>query len=316
MREDIDPDKIEDPHAKQCVLTLLNLAESHLEQIQLLKEQVQLLRDEIARLKGQQGKPDIKPNKPAVDHSSKAQRRLPTVWQKRPKRDFLEVTHTCDLAIDLTTLPLDAEFKGYEEFPIQDLQLVWENSCFRREKYYSPSTNQTYLAPLPEGYDTHFGPGIKSLFSVAGISGQHEPGRLHQLRLLAKRSGLDQSQLDELTPFGNLPSQSVSKMRSDVTKQREKSLCFPSQSVQAPKSAPSLPGQLIIGWWISARLMLSLRPAWVALIEVGFCMVIALLHPSPKYRWIVRQKGEVLPAAFRYVRVDELSISREAQSAR
>ena len=92
MLEDIDPDKIEEPHAKQCVVTLLNLAESHFEQIRLLKEQNQILRDEIARLKGQQGKPLVKPNKPAVDHSSEAQRRLPTVWQKRPKRDFLQIT--------------------------------------------------------------------------------------------------------------------------------------------------------------------------------------------------------------------------------
>ena len=75
--DDIVPDKIEDPHARQCVVTLLNLVESHLEQIRLLKEQIQLLRDEIARLKGQQGKPNVKPNKPTpIYHSSESDNHL------------------------------------------------------------------------------------------------------------------------------------------------------------------------------------------------------------------------------------------------
>jgi hypothetical protein len=181
MLEDIDPNRIEDPYAKQCVLTLLNLTESHLKQNALLQEHVQILRDEIARLKGQQGKPDLKPNKPALDHSSEAQRRLPTVWQKRPKRDFLKVTRTCDVPVDLTTLPSDAEFKGYEEFTVQDLKLVAETVCFRREKYYSPSTKKTYLAPLPEGYDTHFGPNLKSLSLWLGYAGNMSQAAIHSL---------------------------------------------------------------------------------------------------------------------------------------
>ena len=130
MLEDFDPNRIEDPDTRKGGIALLNLVESQFEQIRLFKEQIQLLRDEIARLKGQQGKPLVKPNKPAVDHSSEAQRRLPTVWQKRPKRDFLEVTRTCDVAADRTTLPEDAVFKGYEEFTVQDLKLVPDNIRF------------------------------------------------------------------------------------------------------------------------------------------------------------------------------------------
>ena len=181
MLEDIDPDKFEDPDVRQVVRALLNLVEAQAEQIHLLKEQVQLLRDEIARLKGQQGKPLVKPNKPAVDHSSETQRRQPTVWQKRPKRDFLPVTRTVDVPVDLSTLPVDAEFKGYEEFTVQDLKLVWENVCFRREKFYSPSTKQTYLAPLPAGYDTHFGPNLKSLSLWLDYAGNMSQAAIHAL---------------------------------------------------------------------------------------------------------------------------------------
>ncbi len=181
MLEDIDPNRIEDPYAKQCVVTLLNFVESQLAQNTLLKEQVQLLREEIARLKGQQGKPDVKPNKPAVDHSSEKQRRLPTVWQKRPNREFLEVTRTIDIPVDRSTLPEDAEFKGYEEFTVQDLKLVSETVCFRRAKFYSPSTKKTYLAPLPQGYDSHFGPGVKSLALWLGYAGNMSQAAIHAL---------------------------------------------------------------------------------------------------------------------------------------
>lgn len=181
MLEDIDPDKFEDPDVRQVVRALLNLIEVQAEQIHLHKEQIQLLRDEIARLKGQQGKPNVKPNKPAVDHSSEAQRRLPTVWQKRPKRDFLEVTRTVELVVDPSTLPADAEFKGHEEFTVQDLLLVVDNVCFRRQKFYSPSTKQTYLAPLPQGYDTHFGPNLKSLALWLGYAGNMSQAAIHSL---------------------------------------------------------------------------------------------------------------------------------------
>ena len=181
MLQDIDPNKFEDPDVRQVVRALLNLVEAQAEQIHLLKEQVQLLRDEIARLKGQQGKPDVKPNKPAVDHSSEAQRRMPTVWQKKPKRDLIEVTRTCDVPLDLSALPADVEFKGYEEFTVQDLKIVPDNIRFRRAKFYSPSTKKTYLAPLPQGYDSHFGPGIKSLSLWLGYQGNMSQAAIHSL---------------------------------------------------------------------------------------------------------------------------------------
>jgi hypothetical protein len=181
MLEDFDPNRIEDLDTRKGGIALLNLVESQGEQIRLLKEQVQLLRDEIARLKGQQGKPDIKPNKPAIDHSSETQRKIPTVWQKKPKRDFLQVTHTCDLPVDPTTLPSDAEFKGWEEFHVQDLKLVWENICFRREKYYSPSTQKTYLAPLPKPSSAFLGPCERPL----GQHRRHRNARQRQERALS-----------------------------------------------------------------------------------------------------------------------------------
>jgi len=40
-------------------------------------------------------------------------------------------------------LPVDAEFKGYEEVVVQDIKLTTDNVLFRKQKY-SPSEGKTY----------------------------------------------------------------------------------------------------------------------------------------------------------------------------
>ena len=67
------------------------------------------------------------------------------------------------LQIEAQELPEDAQFKGYEETTVQDIKITTDNVRFRRAKYYSPSTGQTYLAPLPDGYDGHFGPTMRAV---------------------------------------------------------------------------------------------------------------------------------------------------------
>jgi len=67
------------------------------------------------------------------------------------------------LKLDRTSLPPDAQFKGYEDVVVQELRVSTDNVKFRKEKYYAPSTGQTYLAPLPAGYRGEFGPNLKSL---------------------------------------------------------------------------------------------------------------------------------------------------------
>jgi hypothetical protein len=66
------------------------------------------------------------------------------------------------LQLDRATLPLDAQFKGYEDVVVQELLIRTDNVKFRKEKYYAASTGKTYLAPLPQGYDGEFGPNLKS----------------------------------------------------------------------------------------------------------------------------------------------------------
>ena len=68
------------------------------------------------------------------------------------------------MEIDPALLPEDAQFKGCEDVVVQDIHLGTDNVLFHKEKYYSPSAQQSYLADLPrKGYVGQFGPGVQAL---------------------------------------------------------------------------------------------------------------------------------------------------------
>lgn len=171
--EQLDLAQIQDvAQAKRAIVGLLNLVEDLQATVRALQAEVQRLRDENNHLKGEQGKPDIKPNRPGkppspgTDHSSEAERRKPQTWRKGRKLAQITINREEVLTVDPAQLPADAEFKGYEDSVVQDVVLRTDNVLFHKEKYYSPSERRTYLAPLPLGYDGQFGPGIKALALV------------------------------------------------------------------------------------------------------------------------------------------------------
>ena len=170
LLEGFDPNSIQDlVGARQAMVMLLNLVEALKAEGQELREQNRRLRDEINRLKGEQGKPNIKPNREkgvSCDHSSETERRKPKKWKKGRKLDKVKIDRVEELEVEPERLPADAEFKGHEEVVVQDLSIRTDNVLFRKQKYYSPSEGRTYLAELPPGYEGAFGPGIKSLAIV------------------------------------------------------------------------------------------------------------------------------------------------------
>lgn len=167
MLTGFDPKQIQNPEgAQQAIIMLLNLVEEVKQENGQLRETIQQLRDEINRLKGEQGKPDIKPGKKKGernDHSSEKERRKPKKWEKGSKLDKVKVDRKQILHVDRSKLPADAEFKGYESVVIQELKIETNNVRFLKEKYYSPSAQKTWLAPLPVGYAGEFGPQVRSL---------------------------------------------------------------------------------------------------------------------------------------------------------
>jgi hypothetical protein len=65
--------------------------------------------------------------------------------------------------VDRAILPPDAVFKGYAAVVVRDVVLRAETVRFVREKWYSPTTRRTYLAPLPPGVTGRIGPGVRTL---------------------------------------------------------------------------------------------------------------------------------------------------------
>jgi hypothetical protein len=166
MFEDIDLHQIREENARELIVRLLNLVEKQAADLRDAQVEMQRLRDEVNRLKGEQGKPKIKGNTPKptpTDHSSEKERHQSRPRHKSSKKAEIKVDREQEAAVDPSILPRDAEFKGHEDVVVQDILLRSDNILFHKQKYYAPSTHQTYLAELPRGYAGQFGPGIKAL---------------------------------------------------------------------------------------------------------------------------------------------------------
>ena len=166
LLQTIDPSGIADESVRQTVEILLNLVEQLKLEVKDLREENQRLRDENQRLKGEKGKPEIKPQQPRENknnHSSEKERKTPKNHEKAKKNESIKIDRQEIIKYPQEKLPVDAQFKGYEEVVVQDIKLSTDNVLFRKEKYYSPSEGKTYLAELPGGYEGEFGSGIKAL---------------------------------------------------------------------------------------------------------------------------------------------------------
>ncbi len=167
MLEDLDLSSLSDERSRELVGKLLNIIEELSANVRTAQAEIQRLRDENNRLKGEQGKPTMKPNGSGpTDHSSEHERQRPIERVKRGKLNRIAIDREEDLAVDPGILPADAVFKGYEEVVVQEVVIQTDNVLFRKEKWYAPSTGQTYLANLPAGYQGEFGPGVRALALV------------------------------------------------------------------------------------------------------------------------------------------------------
>jgi hypothetical protein len=182
MLENFDPNTIADEGVRQVFIYLMNVVETQQATIQKQAEEIQRLHDEINRLKGEQGKPKIKANTPAPDQSSEKERRESQPHHKENKQAKIRIDRVEVLKVDQERLPPDAQFKGYEEVIVQDVEFRTENIKFCKEKYYSPSHRQTYLADLPAGYQGQFGPGVRAwVLALYYAGGMSEPKILELL---------------------------------------------------------------------------------------------------------------------------------------
>ncbi len=184
MIEDVDPTTIEDERLRQVVLSLMNLVEQLSAKVAQQAEEIQRLRDENNRLKGEQGKPKIKPNSKAnTALSSEKERHVSKPHHKTNKQAQIKIDRVEVVEVEKHYLPADAQFKGYEDVIVQDVEFRTENIRFRKEKYYSPSQKKTYLAALPTGYSGQFGPKVRAwVLTLYYADGMSEPKILDLLQ--------------------------------------------------------------------------------------------------------------------------------------
>lgn len=185
MLDDLQLDQISDPaKARELIQRLLNLIETLTAEQDRLKAENQQLRDEISRLKGTPGRPKGPLGRPpAQDVSSEAERRVPRGRVRQPKNEQIRIDREQPCPLDPATLPPDAERKGSVAVIVQDLALRTDNVRFLKEKWYAPSSGQTFLASLPPGYDGQFGPNIKSLvWLLANVGQMSQPKILEVVR--------------------------------------------------------------------------------------------------------------------------------------
>ena len=182
MLENFDPNTIADESVRQVVFYLMNLVEKLSAKVQEQAEEIERLGEENNRLKGEQGKPKIKANTSARELSSEKERRESKPHHKENKQTKIRIDRVEVVKVDQERLPPDAQFKGYEEVIVQDIEFRTENIEFRKEKYYSPSHQQTYLAELPAGYQGQFGPGVRAwVLALYYAGGMSEPKILELL---------------------------------------------------------------------------------------------------------------------------------------
>src|SRR5215217_3082239 len=207
MLDEIDPATIADPAARALILQLLNLVDQQAAHLRAQADEIQRLRDEIARLKGEQGRPKINPQAPppAAPLSSEAERRSPKPRQPRANQAQLTIPREELCRLDRATLPPDAQFKGYEDVVVQDPRIEADTIRFRKEKFYSPSLGQTFLAPLPAGYHGQFGPDLCSFllsqYFAANLSEAKLAQFLGYLGIQISRGQLSHLLTEAVDPF-------------------------------------------------------------------------------------------------------------------
>ena len=139
--------KIPDDQITPIVAELLEL-------IQLQMDEIQFLRDEIARLKGQKPRPNIKASrleKTSQGNKVKKRKRRP----KKSKTKKIEIHEV--VSIKPGNLPEGSKLKDHQEYIVQDIVLGSWNTCYRRQRWQTPS-GEYVLGQLPEHVKgSHFG---------------------------------------------------------------------------------------------------------------------------------------------------------------
>ena len=153
--------------------TLFQIIEALQAENEKLKSKLEAALNEIGRLKGHDVQPSEKPGnkKDHSDISSEKERKKRDLNNQKnetskAKKHKIQIDRIEVCEIDKNSLPADAEFKGHQEYVVQEIIIKTDNVKYLREVYWSYSEKKTYIADLPVGIKGEFGPGIKSMAMI------------------------------------------------------------------------------------------------------------------------------------------------------
>jgi hypothetical protein len=182
----ISPDETDNKKLVEVLPILFQLIERLSQENEKFKTEHQKLRDEISLLKGEQPKPKIRGNKkPGENISSEKERKKRKIKKKKKskaKKSKIKIDRTKVCEVDQSKLPQDAVFKGYESVIVQEILITTDNIEYKKEVFYSPTENKTYVGQLPAAVTGEFGPGVRSLVcTLKHVGNMSEPKILELL---------------------------------------------------------------------------------------------------------------------------------------
>jgi len=150
-----------------------------LEEVADLRRTVAAQRDEIARLKGGPPRPDIKPNSKPSGMEQATDPKPPGGRDERRRRGSTRAKLTIneERTVKLPAPPRGARFKGYTSFVVQELVLHSHVIDLQCERWLT-AAGKVITAPLPEGFDGHFGPQLRRFVLAQYYQGQTTVPRL------------------------------------------------------------------------------------------------------------------------------------------
>src|ERR1700759_1104539 len=143
-------------------------------EVAALKQLIAALRAENARLKGLKARPAIKPS--GMEEGTTPRRR------GRPGRRRGKVVPRVAVETQVlrVAVPPGSQFKGYEVYQVQELEIRARVVRYRRERWLTPD-GQSIVAPLPPNTRGHFGPALRRWVVM-----QYHQGQVTVERLLAQ----------------------------------------------------------------------------------------------------------------------------------
>jgi Transposase IS66 family len=174
------PENIDDLSPAGLKLLVVKL----LEEVADLRRTVAAQRDEIARLKGGPPRPNIKPNSTPSGMEQATDPKPPGGRnQRRRGSTRAKLTIHEERKVTLGAPPRGARFKGYTSFVVQELVLHPHVIDFQCERWLS-ADGKVITAPLPDGFNGHFGPQLRRF-----VLAQYHQGQTTVPRLLALLRG-------------------------------------------------------------------------------------------------------------------------------